>query len=122
MKRFLISFVLVSMCLLPGCYAVKSAPGLPNLDITRMSDIEECVTIYEKEKLDFINSLTAQVWNEDFGKFTELFYKHHFKLPIGRACEFEAMPFTEDTVLITELLMKYLYLSPTKSCLNFFRC
>ena len=32
------------------------------------------------------------------------------------------MAFTEDTIWSTELLMKYLYLSPTKNCLNFFRC
>lgn len=122
MKKIFAFFIVLPICLAAKVFAVKFVPRVPRLDITQMVDIEECIRVYEEEKLDFINSLILQVWNEDFGKFTELFYKHHFKLPMNKKREFEAMTVTEDTVLVTELLMKYLYLSPTKSCLNFFRC
>ena len=104
------------------CSAVKPVLRVPHLDILKSFDIEEGMPIYEEEKQECINLLMKQVWNEEFGKFTELFYKRHFKLPMGRAREFETMPFTEDTVLVAELLMRYLYLSPTKNILNFFRC
>ena len=122
MKRFLVSFVFVLMCLMPECYAVRPVPLLPHLDITRMFEIEEGIPIYDKEKLNFINSLILQVWNEDFGKFSELFYKHHFKLPRNKKREFEAMTVTEDTVLTVEVFLKYLYHSTTKGCLDIFKC
>ena len=123
MKRFLSAFCFMFLWLNCRCYAVKPAVRLPRLNIVRptVSDIEDN-PIVDDEKVRFINSLMEQVWNEDFGKFTEFFCKRFFKLPTAAKCELETFFVTERTVLLTERLMEYLYEASTESCLHLFRC
>ncbi|MBR2579063.1 MAG: hypothetical protein IKE41_02865, partial [Clostridia bacterium] len=93
---------------------------LPHLSISlRLISPDEDAQ-FSDDKADFINFLMMRVWNEDFGKFTELFYKNYFKIPTPKECEFETLKFTDDTVNTSELLMKYLYTSSTEVCLGFF--
>lgn len=120
MKKFFWSFILVLLCLLYSCRAIKSVPRVPRLDVSEIICIEEVVPLIEEEKIGFINSVVARVWNEDFGKFTYLFYKDFFKLPKTKRCEFEKLVFTLEMVLSVECLLRYLYNGSTQLCLDFF--
>lgn len=122
MKKFLAMFVVLSLCFGHGCRAVKHAARLPRLSVVSpiFLGVEES-PIAEDEKAEFINSLMAQVWSDDFGKFTELFYRDFFNLPAARRHKLETLTVTQDTFLAAELLMKYLYETSTRGCLNLFR-
>ncbi len=124
MKRFFVIFVLIFLCLSYKCSAGKSTIRLPRLDIAAVKApiAVEDNPILEDYKINFINSLMIQVWNEDFGKFTEFFCKCFFKLPPIKLCESETFLVTENTILLVEGLMKYLYQTSTKGCLDLFRC
>ncbi len=123
MKRFSASLVIISLCLVQQCNATKHVKKLPRLRVVApvLFDVEEN-PIIEDDKMIFINSLVEQVWNEDFGKFTELFYKHHFRLLTAKRRGLETFSVTEETLLTVEKTMGYLYRATTENCLDFFRC
>ncbi len=123
MRRFFRLFVAILLFLTCCCNADDHIKKLPRLRVEAPINlaVEEIPIIIEDEKMIFINSLIKQVWSEDFGKFTELFYRHHFSSDVQKR-GLETFSVTEDTVLTVEKLMRYLYGASTESCLGFFRC
>lgn len=122
MKRFSASLAIISLCLVSSCSATKHVRRVPHLKIIApvILSVEE-VPIFEDSKAVFINSLVKQVWDENFGKFTEFFCRHFFQSTHTGKRELDTVVVTENTVLEAEKLMRYLHGASTKSCLDLFK-